>query len=242
VVTTPALAMKLSLLAGPRFTTPILSSIAIPTGTAIVVAPSGIASAYSGALSVQTSKEAVVHFEDTSPLPISTAGTPATVAAVVRSALNVMSYTNEDRDRILSDARETLERTASVRVERSNVVYISESRIDRERREIEEQEERFSRERRERTVEQIERRLSEHLSGVMSNMLLEQKDFLMEIITEVVAEMLSTLRSETEQKITELKSQLDSDVGDLRAEIANLRSELSNISDRGVVTNLPRRA
>jgi hypothetical protein len=69
--------VKLSLLAGPRFAMPILGSVAIPTGTVIVVAPSGLASAYSGALSVQTSKEAAIHYEDTTPLPIGTAGTPA---------------------------------------------------------------------------------------------------------------------------------------------------------------------
>lgn len=86
IITTPALAIKLSLLAGPRFAMPILGSVAIPPGIVIVVAPSGLASAYSGALSVQTSKEAAIHYEDTTPLPISTAGTPATVAAVVRSA------------------------------------------------------------------------------------------------------------------------------------------------------------
>ena len=160
-----------------------------------------------------------------------------------------MAYTNEDRDRILSDARAALERTADVRVERSNVVYISESRIDRELRQIEEQEREFERQRRERTVEQIERRLSEHLTGVMSSMVLESKDFLLELITEVVGETMATLRDETDQKLAELRSSIDGEILDLRALISNLQQQVSDLQqqisyaqDRGGVVPLPRRA
>ena len=163
---------------------------------------------------------------------------------VIAALVNVMSYTDEDRERILSDARAALERTADVRVERSNVVYISESRVDRQRREIEEQDREFERQRRERTVEQIERRLSEHLNGMM----LEQKDFLLELITEVVGEMLATLRDETDQKLAELRSSIDSEILDVRALISGLRQQVSDLQQqvsntqvRSVVT-LPRRA
>ena len=160
-----------------------------------------------------------------------------------------MAYTNEDRDRILSDARAALERTADVRVERSNVVYISESPIDCELRQIEEQEREFERQRRERTVEQIERRLSEHLTGVMSSMVLESKDFLLELITEVVGETMATLRDETDQKLAELRSSIDGEILDLRALISNLQQQVSDLQqqisyaqDRGGVVPLPRRA
>jgi hypothetical protein len=63
-------ALKLSLLAGPRFAMPIFGSAAVPVGTAIVVAPAGIASAYDGVPSTEFAQETAIHLESANPQPI----------------------------------------------------------------------------------------------------------------------------------------------------------------------------
>ena len=72
--------------ASPNFTNLVIGTNALADGTVVGIAPAGVAVGYSGSPEIGTSKEAVVHFEDAAPLPIGTAGSPATVAAPTRSA------------------------------------------------------------------------------------------------------------------------------------------------------------
>lgn len=66
---------------------PVLMSPAIPGGQVIAVIPEAIASGYDGAPQIEVSKNATVHFEDTTPAQIGTVGTPNVVAAPTRSLL-----------------------------------------------------------------------------------------------------------------------------------------------------------
>ena len=80
-------AVKLKLLSGPNFNNAILGTNALADGTIVGIAPAGIAVGDPGTPpEVEVSKEAAVHFEDTSPQPISIAGSPNVVSAPVRSA------------------------------------------------------------------------------------------------------------------------------------------------------------
>ena len=72
IITHPETAMKLRLLASPAFTNTVLGTPQVAVGTVIAIVPSGLAVAYSGVPDIETSTEATVHFEDTSPLPIAT--------------------------------------------------------------------------------------------------------------------------------------------------------------------------
>jgi hypothetical protein len=78
-----ATAMKL--LAGPKFDYQVLSTLALPDKTIAGFAPGAIAAAFDGVPTIETSIEAALHFEDTTPLPISSVGTPSTIAAPVKS-------------------------------------------------------------------------------------------------------------------------------------------------------------
>ena len=55
-------------------------------GTVIVLDALAFVSGFSGGPQIDVAESALVHLEDTSPLEISTTGTPNTVAAPVRSA------------------------------------------------------------------------------------------------------------------------------------------------------------
>jgi len=79
-------AVALQIQAGPRFDYPILPTAALADGTVAAFAPGAVASATDGAPAIEASKESAIHFEDTTPLPIGTPGTPNTVAAPTRSA------------------------------------------------------------------------------------------------------------------------------------------------------------
>jgi hypothetical protein len=86
IIAPPELAVKLILLASVRFTNQVLGSLALPSGIVMVVAPAGIASGYARMPEIGTSKDVAIHYEDTSPQPISTPDSPNTVAAPIRSA------------------------------------------------------------------------------------------------------------------------------------------------------------
>jgi hypothetical protein len=86
IVAAPAQATKLRLLAGPSFTNMIVATNALAAGTVAAIAPQGVVFAYAGPVATEFSKEATLHFEDATPLPISSSGSPNTVAAPVRSA------------------------------------------------------------------------------------------------------------------------------------------------------------
>ena len=65
-------AVKLQGLVGTRFNNLIIGTDALPDRTVIGIAPAGVAVGYSGVPDIETSIEATVHFEDTTPLPIAT--------------------------------------------------------------------------------------------------------------------------------------------------------------------------
>lgn len=71
IVTHPETATKLRLLASPNFTNTVLGTPQVAVGTVIGIAPGGLVVAYRGTPEIETSTEAAVHFEDTSPLAIS---------------------------------------------------------------------------------------------------------------------------------------------------------------------------
>jgi hypothetical protein len=85
VVTTPSLAKKLQVLLGPKYQGDILSSAQLAAGTVIGIVTRGLSVGYGGDVSVEQSNVALVHFEDTTPLPI-IGGPPAAPAAPSLSA------------------------------------------------------------------------------------------------------------------------------------------------------------
>jgi HK97 family phage major capsid protein len=92
IITHPETATKLRLLASPAFTNVVLGTPQVAVGTVIAVAPGGLAVAYSGVPQVEVSREALAHFEDTSPLPIATGAQGSGVLATpVRSAFQTDS-------------------------------------------------------------------------------------------------------------------------------------------------------
>jgi hypothetical protein len=90
LVTTPGLAVKLRMAAGPRFNNPIFSSAYLTAsganlGTAPLIAlcPEALCAGYDGTVQVEASDSAVYHEEDVTPLPIGQPGN--VVAAPTRS-------------------------------------------------------------------------------------------------------------------------------------------------------------
>jgi hypothetical protein len=86
IIASPAQALALKLSAGPAFTNPVIACNALTAGTVLAISPENIGTGFSGTPEIETSKQSTAHFEDTTPLPISTVGTPNVVAAPVRSA------------------------------------------------------------------------------------------------------------------------------------------------------------
>jgi hypothetical protein len=70
----------------PALASQIFASVTIPSGTLYAVDPKSFVSATGGIPEILASKEALIHFEDTSPQPIGVVGTPNVVAAPARSA------------------------------------------------------------------------------------------------------------------------------------------------------------
>jgi signal transduction histidine kinase len=72
---------------------------------------------------------------------------------------------------------------------------------------------------------------------------LKTKDLLLSIIAEALGEFGAEMRAETDQKLNELRNQLDGQISDLRSMISDLQQQVSDLrqQDRGIVT-LPRRA
>jgi hypothetical protein len=69
VITTPALATKVRVLASPKFNNTVLSSSSLAAGTVIGIVPRGLATGYDGSVTVEASREAVVNI-NTAPLPL----------------------------------------------------------------------------------------------------------------------------------------------------------------------------
>jgi hypothetical protein len=80
----PREAMILKTKSGPNFDNQVLTSIGLPAKQVIAVAPAGLASGYQGPPEIDTSKEAVLHFEGQSPADIVTVS-PTVVAAPTKS-------------------------------------------------------------------------------------------------------------------------------------------------------------
>ena len=68
----------------PLFDSPVIMVPWLPDRTVIAAAPAGIFSGYDGSTELESSKEAVIHFENTAPLALVDAG--GTLAAPQRSA------------------------------------------------------------------------------------------------------------------------------------------------------------
>ena len=86
IIAEPGLAYKIKVLASPKLTNVVLSSSSIPAGEVIAIVPEGLVTAYDGAVAIEIANAPVLHYEDTVPQDISTAGTPAVVAYPSKSA------------------------------------------------------------------------------------------------------------------------------------------------------------
>jgi hypothetical protein len=83
-VSNPKQAIALRLLASPSFNYLVLGTSALADGTVVALAPDAIASGYNGLPTIDVSKNALAHYEDTTPLAIAPSPTPIT--APLRSA------------------------------------------------------------------------------------------------------------------------------------------------------------
>jgi hypothetical protein len=139
-----------------------------------------------------------------------------------------MTYSNEDRARILEAARVALEAAqASLDEPRPQIEPPCETRSQRWERETREREQKFAQERREETLTEWEaQRLEHRLAGLVG----EQKEFFLQLLAELTAE----LRHEFEQKVGELSAE----IGQLRAE-ATIAKAYSNNNKSGDVVDLP---
>ena len=70
---------------GPKFDYPILTTLGLPAKTVACFAPAALGTGYDEAPTLEVSRVGAVHYESSTPLPISTPGTPPTVAAPVYS-------------------------------------------------------------------------------------------------------------------------------------------------------------
>lgn len=82
----PVQAISLAALAANGIGYPVVPAPSLPFGTVVAIETNAIASAFPELPEVSASNEATIHFEDTTPQPISAAGTPNTAAAPVRNA------------------------------------------------------------------------------------------------------------------------------------------------------------
>jgi hypothetical protein len=78
IVANPRQAIALRLLSGPNFKYPIFGTSALAAGTVVALAPDAIASGYNGLPTIDVSKNALAHYEDTTPLAIAPSPTPIT--------------------------------------------------------------------------------------------------------------------------------------------------------------------
>ena len=87
LIAAPEQAASASIFAGSNFKLPVVAAPNLAAGTVIAVEASAFASGFSDAPRVDIAEGFAVHFEDAAPLPLSTPGAPATVAAPVRSGV-----------------------------------------------------------------------------------------------------------------------------------------------------------
>jgi len=89
IVTNPIQATTLSLMAGPKFTLPVLASNAIAAGTVIMIEASSFVSAFDPTPEFTAGDQMTIHMEDTSPADIVSGGGAAAVP--VKSMLQIDS-------------------------------------------------------------------------------------------------------------------------------------------------------
>ena len=77
--------LALRLWGGTEFDFEVLASSALAAGTVVAIASNALCSAIDPLPRFNISTETTLHEEDTTPLPLSTVGTPNTVAAPMRS-------------------------------------------------------------------------------------------------------------------------------------------------------------
>ena len=90
-VGSPDTVVKLRLSIGTEFAYPIFASSALAVGTLMVIALPALAAAVEPRPEIEAGPSAVLHLDDTAPLAISTPGSPATIAAPVRSLFQMDS-------------------------------------------------------------------------------------------------------------------------------------------------------
>jgi hypothetical protein len=91
IVTTPALATKIKVLASPKFTNPVFSSAALADGTVVGIVPQALVSGFADAIELDSSVAATVHYEDANPQDIVGGASPGTPASPTRSAFQTNS-------------------------------------------------------------------------------------------------------------------------------------------------------
>lgn len=99
IVTSAALATKLRCLVSEKFPNEVLSSAAIPAGEVIAIAAGGLVTGYDGGVSIETSEEPTLVFEDAAPTDIGIPGAPNVVTAPTRSIWQVDSLAVRVRGR-----------------------------------------------------------------------------------------------------------------------------------------------
>jgi HK97 family phage major capsid protein len=76
IITNPAQATTIKLLAGPKFDIPVLQSTSIAAGTVIMVESGSFVSAFDAAPEFETATQPLFHYEDTAPADPVMGGTP----------------------------------------------------------------------------------------------------------------------------------------------------------------------
>ena len=84
-IVAPARALYLATLLPSDFGYPVLSSAAVPAARVICIDAGALIAAHGTEARFSSSRDATLHEDDTTALPIGTPGSPATVAAPVRS-------------------------------------------------------------------------------------------------------------------------------------------------------------
>ena len=125
------------------------------------------------------------------------------------------TYSNEERAAILARAREALEAAeASLAAPRTEIEPPVETRSEKWRREADEQSARFARERAQ-PERLTEWEAAQFQRDKLSGMIEQQKDFMLRLLAEVVAEV----RAEFDQQVAALKQQvaaLEEELGQVR--------------------------
>lgn len=92
LVAAPQQAVAAEMYGGAGFSTPVIAAPSLAAGTVIALEARALASGFSDAPRVDIAKEATIHWEDATPLPLGSSGSPNTVAAPARSAFQTDTY------------------------------------------------------------------------------------------------------------------------------------------------------